>query len=320
MKNKPIHQAGFTLIELMVAIVLGLLISAAAVQIFINGTLSSRLQQGVSEVQDGGIFGLDMIAQHIQLANYGNPDNLALTDQTTNGGVIFTAGNASATNVNIKSLVSNAAIASDYLTKVSTVTNATTSSDQLTIQFVAPIDMSNCEGTKVFKGDLVVQRYFLRTYNAKDTDDTNVASLGLACDANTPATSAANVNKMPATLSGFGTTDSTGEVIIPRVDHMAVKFLAKIGTDYRYYTLAEYTAATQQARTNNTTVPEIQLIKIAVLVRSNEQINNRYINPAKNFPMLGTNILLKTASEGNANRFSREVYEISVALRNGYKE
>ncbi|MDQ9020632.1 PilW family protein [Acinetobacter sichuanensis] len=320
--NKSINkQIGFTLIELMVAIVLGLLISAAAVQIFINSSFSTKLQQGVAETQDSGIFGLDMVLQYIQLANYGNPDNLAITDQTPRGGIVFTSGVANTTNVNIKSTVAGAKIEDAYLSQSAIgPSNASVASDQLTIQFVAPIDMFNCEGEKVFKNDLIVQRYFLRSYNASNQDDTNVASLGLACDANTPANTAAGVNRDPTTLTGFGTSSSTGEILIPRVDQMTIQLLTKAGNIYRYYTLNDYKTAVELSRVNKTALPEIVMVKMAVLTRSNDKNNSPYVNPSKTFKMLGENVTLKTASSGNNNKYAREVYEIAVSLRNGYKE
>ena len=51
-------QQGYTLIELMVALVLGLLISAAAIQLFITSQNTFSLQQGGADVQDSSIFGL----------------------------------------------------------------------------------------------------------------------------------------------------------------------------------------------------------------------------------------------------------------------
>lgn len=44
MKNK---QYGFTLIELMIALVLGLIIVAAGIQLFITGQRSLSMQQGL---------------------------------------------------------------------------------------------------------------------------------------------------------------------------------------------------------------------------------------------------------------------------------
>ena len=43
-------QRGFSLVELMVALLLGTLITAAAVQMFITNQRSFRLQQTMSEV------------------------------------------------------------------------------------------------------------------------------------------------------------------------------------------------------------------------------------------------------------------------------
>ncbi|MFX5797395.1 prepilin-type N-terminal cleavage/methylation domain-containing protein, partial [Acinetobacter baumannii] len=80
-------QQGFTLIELMVALALGLILVAAATQLFIGGILSSRLQKANAEIQDSGIFGLDYIVRDIRLVNYGNIINPQLNDTTPWGGI-----------------------------------------------------------------------------------------------------------------------------------------------------------------------------------------------------------------------------------------
>ncbi|HEX6592475.1 MAG TPA: prepilin-type N-terminal cleavage/methylation domain-containing protein, partial [Moraxellaceae bacterium] len=43
-------QQGFSLVELMVAMALGLLLSAAAIQMFLTSQQSMNVQQGTSEV------------------------------------------------------------------------------------------------------------------------------------------------------------------------------------------------------------------------------------------------------------------------------
>lgn len=63
-------EQGFTLIELIVALALGLILVAAATQLFIGGLLSSRLQKANAEIQDSGIFGLEYMARDIRLLNY----------------------------------------------------------------------------------------------------------------------------------------------------------------------------------------------------------------------------------------------------------
>lgn len=46
-----LNQKGFTLIELMIAITLGLLISAAALMIFLSSQRSLAIQGGMGEIQ-----------------------------------------------------------------------------------------------------------------------------------------------------------------------------------------------------------------------------------------------------------------------------
>lgn len=52
---------GFTLIELMIALVLGLLVSAAVMQVYLINTRTITIQQSASEVQDSSIFAMQAI-------------------------------------------------------------------------------------------------------------------------------------------------------------------------------------------------------------------------------------------------------------------
>lgn len=56
-------QLGMTLIELMVALALGLIITAAGVQLFVSGTINYSLQKTLGELQDNGNFGLNYITK-----------------------------------------------------------------------------------------------------------------------------------------------------------------------------------------------------------------------------------------------------------------
>ena len=66
MKNK---QVGFTLIELMISIALGLIVVAAAILLFLTGQKSVAMQKGMAELQDNANFGLNYITRDIRLAN-----------------------------------------------------------------------------------------------------------------------------------------------------------------------------------------------------------------------------------------------------------
>lgn len=345
MKQKLSHfsgQNGFTLIELMVALVLGLIVVAAAVQLFTGGILSSRLQQANAEIQDSGIFGLDYVVRDIRFANQENLANLTLNDQTAYGGIVLTGTTATnTTTANFIPKVSSTAYIDDALLSRgqgdaisstenhwqgltgTTLKNSAGSaisspvSDQLTIQFIAPSNMVNCEGRNVLAGDLVVQRYFLRP------DANGIATdYALACDANTPETTATT---QPAIVSGLG---DAGQIIIPRVDHFHVLLGVMTTTtdtattpttttnQFAYYTIPQYRTAAAAARTASTsTVPvttRILTTQISVLVRSANNAQNVAIDPAQEVVMLDQ----KATPSNTTIRYQRRVYSTTVALRN----
>ncbi|MCG8316130.1 MAG: PilW family protein [Pseudomonadales bacterium] len=72
MSNKKIR--GLSLVELMVAMVLGLLITAGVTQLFLTNRLTSNLQQGLASVQEQGRFAVDFLSRELMSAGYGNVD------------------------------------------------------------------------------------------------------------------------------------------------------------------------------------------------------------------------------------------------------
>ncbi|MDT0198387.1 MULTISPECIES: PilW family protein [unclassified Acinetobacter] len=296
--NSAFHQAGFTLVELIVALALGLLITAAATQLFLGGIVTTRIQQANAELQDSGVFGLDYIARDIRLANYGNISNPELTNTTPQGGIVLSQG-ASGT-VNVSKDIGNNSVTRSGLTS-----NVSDASDQLTIQFTAPNDMFNCEGEEIKTGEYVIQRYFLR----KDTNG-GEKDLVLACDANKKgAMSAANI-------TDFGGTQ-LGEVIMPRVDHLRFYLgaMTKSGatvTSTAYYTISEYISAANAARNAGQPVPRITSIKAAVIVRSIDNTNNQLIDPTKSILFLEKSVTLT-----NQTKHLRRTYMTTIAIRNG---
>lgn len=321
------YQKGFTLIELMVALVLGLLVSAAAVQLFTGSILSTRMQQANDELQNSGIFGLDYIVRDIRLANYENINNPELNEQTPWGGIVLTANNGVLTNTNLPIPAAAPFIAQGLLSHsvglneaVSTtqnqwqgLSNVDVQSDQLTIQFVAPNDMVNCEGGIVQARDYVIQRYFIRRDPATATSGTD---FGLACDANTPTPVGTAAVSTPTNLTGFG---DAGEMIIPRVDHFTVQLGARTPTgNLAYYTINQYRqlAANARAATPATIPPRIVSVKFAVLVRSLDDTKNASIDLTKKIDILNQSVELKDKN----TKYARRVYTTTVALRNALGE
>jgi type IV pilus assembly protein PilW len=69
MKNKN-HQAGMTLIEIMIALLIGAFLIGGVLEIFINSRQTYRMQENLSRLQENGRFALDFLAHDIRMAGY----------------------------------------------------------------------------------------------------------------------------------------------------------------------------------------------------------------------------------------------------------
>ena len=63
-------EAGLTLIELMVALMLGLILIGGAIQVFVSNRAAYAFNEGFSRLQENGRFALDTIGFHVRLAGY----------------------------------------------------------------------------------------------------------------------------------------------------------------------------------------------------------------------------------------------------------
>lgn len=63
-------QSGFTLIELMVSMLIGLLIMAGVLNVFQGNIINSRYQDNMAILQENGRFAMDMMARQLQMAGY----------------------------------------------------------------------------------------------------------------------------------------------------------------------------------------------------------------------------------------------------------
>jgi type IV pilus assembly protein PilW len=94
--HKKMH--GFNLVELMVAVVIGLFITLGLSQIFLNMYSTSKFQTSLSQLQDNQRLALMMLIHSIELTGYYNDPTqlpasaLPLTNWTNKDGSTFTAG------------------------------------------------------------------------------------------------------------------------------------------------------------------------------------------------------------------------------------
>lgn len=68
--NKPHRQRGMTLVELMVSLMLGLLLTAGIIKVFAGNRISYAFNEGLSRVQENARFTLDHISYNTRMAGY----------------------------------------------------------------------------------------------------------------------------------------------------------------------------------------------------------------------------------------------------------
>lgn len=70
MNSKFHKQTGVSLIELMIALVIGLILTSGAIQIFISSKATFRMETALSRLQETGRFIVDVMAKEIRMAGY----------------------------------------------------------------------------------------------------------------------------------------------------------------------------------------------------------------------------------------------------------
>ena len=64
------HQRGVTLVELMVALALGLLITVAMLKVYVDASGLYRFNEGLARVQENGRFALEFIRRDARVAGF----------------------------------------------------------------------------------------------------------------------------------------------------------------------------------------------------------------------------------------------------------
>lgn len=291
----PTASLGFTLIELMISLVLGLLISAAVIQVYIVNTRTVTIQQSASEVQDSTIFALQSLEDHIRIANLGNPIT-SISDMTNHGGIVLTSTNLGSSNTTEAKYLTNSAGSKGWA-GLSNITGV--NSDQLTIQYknITPNTLYDCEGGEIIAGsaDWVVERYFVRLATNASAKASGVQDLVLAC-------AAGRVSSDGTVVSGF---DGIGSVIVPGIDQFKVLLGIKVDIDkLTYIAPSTYLGLTEK--------PPINTVKLGVIIRSSTPLITD--TDQTNFTVLGTPQTLK--ADTVRRKHYRRSYESTILLRN----
>lgn len=320
-------QQGFTLIELMISLVLGLLIIAAASQVYVISLRTATVQQAGSSILDANVFGLQQIENNIRMAGLGLSD-VAKAGAADSG--ILVSGNGAAA---ISTLRANGANLDPKLISRdnSGPTNTTSSgSDQLTIQYRAPANMRDCEGHLVLgprtgildlpgnpvvsiDGQIIVERYFVKDNNG---------TLELRCDAGLyvsnhiiqddgRSNSGQGTANAPTILTGANNRynihnlSDDGALIASGIDDFQVRFGIASGANHsgiRYVTPTEY-----QALSSDTAIITVQL---GLLTKGS--VPSSDAPESQTYTILGNDVNMKS----DQGQFIRRVYETNIMLRN----
>ena len=333
--RKNTAQSGFTLIELMIALILGLLISAAALQIFYTTSVNNNRQNAGSQIQNNAVFGIDDFSKHLRIANYGANSNTTsayyLNHLTPQGGIVLTRPTSTTkttgtttvttwTGSNLNGLKNGSSALPTTILSANAPTNSAsnlttnTKSDQLTIQYQAyQDDMFTCDGEEIDKDDYVIERYFVR-------NDTTVSpnSIGLACasltytyDEALATTTGIDVSADLADFTGNGT------IVIPNVDY----FRVLLGTTAQDNFAADPTSLAlvyQPLPSDPMTLAgrRIVSVQVGLLIRSDTPTVSKQENSSLRFNVLDRRNQQLNPAANSGSKYLRNVYETTTLIRN----
>lgn len=286
--TKPMQQQGFTLIELMISLVLGLLVVAAATAIFISAQRSMNMQTGMSELQQNSIFGLSQITHDLRHVNLNTSLNHSISTTAKGAGIILGVDNALYT------------IPADMVTQENVIaTKMSIQSDRLTVQYKPNSrDLVNCEGVELNNPDWInIQTYFLL--------ENSSGSYDLRCSA----------------MYGPSGRLDNGVVLLQDVEAFKVRFgvrnynvqngeLTK-NNGLRYKTIDQLSGVPDGG---SGVADRIASIEVNIIARSTSSVGSGSGTDAgKTFSIAGLNNVRTTSTE---DRFLREAFSQVVALRN----
>jgi len=288
------YTQGYTLVELMIALVLGLIIVLVAIQMLLAGQKSVAFQNAMANVQDNANIGLNYVVSDLKRTNL----NLINRDMKSIGisGLIVNNSNFPPNITTNRKLSSSSSDTSPSLVEEK--------SDVLVIQYRPNlVGGYDCEGNVITTTDeIIVQRYFLRR-------DTNGASfdLALACDAG-------KYTAAGTAITGLNAKDNEGgQIIMQRVDQFKVMVGVQNATgEMSYMTLKQFASvpATENLRAVS--------LQIGLLVRS---LDNSGANTEEQplYTLLNIEQKVKKPTGMNA-KFLRISVEQTIALKNGLGE
>lgn len=314
------YSSGFTLIELMIALTLGLLIVAAGLAVFLSSQRSLNLQSGMGELQQNANFGLSLVTHDLRHTNLNTVSSQRVNSHTTGSGILFKKENLPEALHGITGLEAEL-----ISLQGKDDDNTTGKSDRLTIQYTPETQtIINCEGGSVgtaadpASSKVIVQRYYLAQTPQQVAGEP--ISYSLYCDAGF-------YTDGDTTISGLG---ANAQQIMQRIDAFRVRLGVKNPAgEFRYMTIKEYTDAMAAIRAACTTpivedtcakdYLQVISMEVGILSRSTGTIGaDSSLNTQTIFKLAGTDVTLDGGSGKAAlnKKYLRQAVNQVVAIRN----
>jgi len=137
------QQQGLSLVELMLAMTVGLLLMGFIIQAFVANKAANRFNDALSHVQESGRYGIDLLRSEIRMSGY-------RLDPTT-------------------APVANALVHADN--------TGSNDSDSLTIRYQADVNGTDCVGNPIIVGGVITN-----TFDVRDSNDLTRSRPSLFCN------------------------------------------------------------------------------------------------------------------------------------------
>ncbi|BFM36493.1 PilW family protein [Acinetobacter towneri] len=332
-------QKGFTLLELMIGLSIGLLVVSAATAIFLSAQRSLGFQLGMGDVQQNSNFGLAMLTHDLRHANLNTPSNQKINNKIVGSGVIFAKENYPSSLHAV--LIDDVALSQQNLQEDATTGN----SDQLVIQFVpqyqieeasdadpndatkkinerllSNTDMYDCEGNRIgfttAKANedtqailpTMVQRYYVAKLPTSQQGSDGLDRYGLYCDAG-------HYKEGDSTINGLG---SNPQLLMQNIDAFKVLLGVKNpqNNQLRYVTIDQYKTLMSSITAEKDYLQVISL-QVSVVARSATNIGADAGLNNKTITLPGTATAVVFDGDANLNKkYIRQLVTQVVGLRN----
>ena len=323
------RQHGVTLVELMVALALGLLITVAMLKVYVDASRMYRFNEGLARVQENGRFALEFIRRDARVAGFwGCYSDAPLTNQisaTSDAWLDVAAGHITGTNDDGLNSADSITFRSATGSGTSVNTTMTAASDSVSVDSVATITsgmaalISDCDNGDIFQvtgisGTSLAHAAGTNTNTSANLSKTYASGsrvyqaqqstfcIALGADPSQPS-----LRRLTNPTSGQ-TCASNGDELIEGVENMQILYGEDTdadsegangdGTANRYVPIG----------TASLDIDRVVSVRLSLLARS---LNNNLTTAPSPYTFNGTAV-----TPGATDKYLRKVFTTTITLRN----